>query len=258
MKIGSLDTDSKALQSRIDLQNEYSSFDLNTWIFDCLDINDEHACLDLGCGTGNQILKITSNPNFSGHITGMDVSEDSLASLMFSAKDQGVADKVTTIKSELDDVPSFIEDQLFDRIYSSYALYYVRNAELLIKSVSNSLLEGGKFFYCGPTKNNNLELRNLISEVTGNTTVLDDTVASKFMEEEGIEISKKFFSKVEIFNFTNIVSYPSAESLLEYFRSHNLYSLDYEADFCNRVDDHFKKNSEFINTKYGLGILASV
>ena len=141
MKIGSLDTDSKALQSRIDLQNEYSSFDLNTWIFDCLDINDEHACLDLGCGTGNQILKITSNPNFSGHITGMDVSEDSLASLMFSAKDQGVADKVTTIKSELDVSEEDIAKRLIDYGFHAPTMSFPVPGTLMIEPTESESKE---------------------------------------------------------------------------------------------------------------------
>ena len=255
MKIGSLDTDSEALKNRIRLQDAYGSFNLNDWIFDSLNISSSNRCLDLGCGTGNQSLKIAPRLSEKGSIDCVDLSQKSIDFLISESKRQTCDSVMTTYVAALDEIPNLIINKKFDRIFSSYAMYYVNNFDKLASWIHGSLSENGRFFYCGPTHKNNLELRRLMCKVTGQA-LEKYTVASKFMETDSRPLVNKFFKTVEIREFENSVIYPTASSLIEYLRSHNLYSKSFDNKYKNLISAHFEENETFVNVKRGVGVLA--
>ena len=87
MKIGDFDTDSKALNNRVDIQNKLSSFNLNKWIFHQLNPFKGSICLDLGCGLGNQSLPLAEITGENGHVFSIDSSERSIQLLEKNATD---------------------------------------------------------------------------------------------------------------------------------------------------------------------------
>ncbi|WP_135081459.1 class I SAM-dependent methyltransferase [Terasakiella sp. SH-1] len=256
MKIGKLDTHSESLKNRVDLQKKLSSFDLNEWIFQYLSPYAGATCLDLGCGRGNQTLEIAKTIGENGHITSIDLSKESLQALEKSAREQETLTRIHTINSELDNIDKYLENKKFDRVVGSYSLYYVRNAEHMFKTIHQHLNDGGRFFYCGPSHENNIELRNIIASVTQDKNVLEPTVASKFMEMESQIIVKSLFKNVELFTFKNEVTFPCIESINTYWKSHNLYNKEFDDKFQRLVAEYFDRNGQFINVKRGIGVLA--
>ena len=255
MKIGSLDTDSDALKNRIRLQDAYGSFNLNNWIFDILDISSSSNCLDLGCGTGNQTLKIAPKLSDSGSIDCVDLSEKSIEFLISESKRLCYDKVVNAHVAALDKIPDVLGSKTFDLIFSSYALYYVNNFEKLVSWVHGALTENGRFFYCGPTHKNNLELRQLMGQATQKEPE-KSTIASSFMENDSRPFVESLFGGIKIEHFENPVVYPTASSLIEYLRSHNLYSKTFDNEYLNLINAHFEENESFVNVKRGVGILA--
>jgi ubiquinone/menaquinone biosynthesis C-methylase UbiE len=218
MKIGNFDTDSKALNNRVDIQNKLSSFDLNKWIFHQLNPFKRSVCLDLGCGLGNQTLPLAEITGESGHIFSIDYSKKSLQSLEKDAIGLNVNKQITTHCCELDNIGPYLDKKKFDCIVGSYSLYYVKNAEKMFLTIRDILKTEGVLFFCGPSHKNNFELRSLIAKISADNNI-KDTIASRFMEKESQYICRKLFSKVRITTFENPVIFLEPESLMTYWRS---------------------------------------
>jgi SAM-dependent methyltransferase len=241
MTIGALDTDSAALRTRLALQEKLSSFDLNQWVFSHFPYEAGQRWLDIGCGTGKQSIPLAKA---GCAVTAVDASAESLAVLRAETA------QVRTICCDMD---AFEPDQSFDRALASYSLYYAIDPERLIRKIAQSLKPDGQLFFCGPSHTNNMELRTLVADVTGNRAVLDPTGPSVFMEKTGQEIARYHFAGVQTFSFENAITYSSVDDLVAYWSSHNLYDPV--------VDDAFREAVEampfpFLNRKRGIGVRA--
>ena len=254
MKIGDFDTDSGALKNRIDLQEKLGSFDLNQWIFDKLNPIKGSICLDLGCGQGNQSLPLAKIIGERGSVTALDASKESLEVLREKALKLKINNRVKIIQSELDDIGLYLKNIQFDYIIGSYSLYYVRDSVKIFSIIQEKLKEGGRLFFCGPSNANNMELRELILKITGDKSILENTIASKFMEYESQVICSGLFQDVEVFSFNNPINFKTPESVVSYWRSHNLYKANYDLLFEKEILKHFEIYGQFTNTKRGIGI----
>lgn len=74
---------------------------------------------DIGCGTGSSTLILAENVNAS--ITAVDLFQDFLDILNTNAKKRGIADKITTLKASMEELP-FAENSL-DAIWAEGAIY---------------------------------------------------------------------------------------------------------------------------------------
>lgn len=249
MSIGALDTDSAALAKRLELQHRLSGFDLNEWIFSRVNPRPNERWLDLGCGRGEQSLLLA---RIVESVTSIDLSEKSLEAL----READPSGRITTIHTDLDKVATFIEGQEFDGVVGSYSLYYANDPVRLFRTIRSVLANNGRLFFCGPAHANNVELRTLSAEATGDRSYLDPTRPSTFMEEEAPTICTSLFGKVERFTFENPVRFTSADDLVDYWTSHNLYREAALPRFRDLAEQHFGQSSEFVNVKRGIGIKA--
>lgn len=257
MHIGNLDTHSKALNNRVELQNNFGSLDLNQWVFNELQPFEGAICLDLGCGRGKQSLPLAQVIGEHGSLTSIDLSEESLQILKRDATQLKVDRRITFIHSELDALESFLGEKKFDRVVGSYSLYYVRNAQEMFSTIYQHLSTDGRLFFCGPSNKNNFELRTLIAGIMGdNSLLLEPTHASQFMETDSQEICSTLFSEINVITFENPVVFPDPKSVLIYWRSHNMFNKQIDASFETAILKHFDEHSQFINTKCALGICA--
>ena len=254
MKIGNFDTDSKALKNRLDLQEKLGYFDLNQWIFSKLNPEKGSACLDLGCGQGNQSLPLAKLIGARGSVDSVDISEESIQILREKAQQLNINNRIKTIHSKLDDIELYLNNKQFDYIVASYSLYYVHDANRMFLTIEKHLKADGRLFFCGPSNRNNSELRRIISNITGDRSILKNTVASKFMEHSSQKICSKLFHDIEVFSFKNPINFPNPESVISYWRSHNLFIENYDSLFVNEILKYFDKYGQFTNTKYGIGI----
>jgi ubiquinone/menaquinone biosynthesis C-methylase UbiE len=255
MKIGEFDADSDALKQRIKSNLKYGAYDLNDWVFNHMDLSEGLSILDLGCGTGNQTLPLAQMIGSKGHIIGIDISKESLDTLARSGEKLHVEKRIDLLHTDLDNIDKYLQGKSFDRILGCYSLYYVKDAEKLFETMHRVLKPEGILFFCGPAKNNNIELKKFHYDLLGEQ-VPDEGIASMFMEKTGQKLTYKYFNNVEIYAFQNPLKFDSEESLYNYWSSHNIYNKKIDNEFKVAAGKYFKDHSEFETVKRIVGVKA--
>jgi ubiquinone/menaquinone biosynthesis C-methylase UbiE len=253
--LGKFNTDVTALERRIQAHEKYGSNDLTEWIFCHLNVTEGLSILDLGCGTGKQTIPLAQAVGKAGRVLSLDISQDALNALTQNANKEGLAERITTLCSGLDDFHNRSQNTTFDRILSAYALYYANNPENVIKSMWNILKSEGVFFFCGPSKDNNRELKGFHYGLKGKQGPTE-TRAAIFMEDTGPRIARKLFRAVRISVFENTLRFDSAEALYAYWSSYNLYEDDLDESFRRASAEHFSRSHMFITKKRVIGVKA--
>ena len=253
MEQGKFDTDVAALTRRIEAHGKYGSNDLNDWIFGLIALREGLSILDLGCGTGKQTIPMANAVGETGRLFSVDVSQDVLDFLSKSARDLGFERRITARCSALDDLERHMLPGAFDVVLASYSLYYARDSARVFDAVYRALKAGGVFLFCGPAKDNNLELKRFHCALDGQRTPAE-TGAAVFMEETGPYLARRLFSKVELFSFENPLRFDSAEALYGYWSSYNLYDQKLDSAFRTAAIKHFQSHSIFETTKRAIGV----
>ena len=252
---GKFNTDTDALSKRIQAHDKYGSNDLNQWIFDNLNIINGNSILDLGCGTGKQTIPIAKAVGKTGNILSIDLSQEALEILLQEAIESGLEKRINALCCRHDDVHKHLQENTYDRVVSSYSLYYSENPEKVIKTIWGSLKPEGVLFFCGPSKGNNRELKTLHYGLMG-IPIPPETGGAAFMEDIGQRVARQFFREVEIVLFENPLRFDSAASLYTYWSSYNLYDEKLDDSFKAASIEHFTNNSVFETMKRVIGVKA--
>lgn len=252
---GAFDTDTRALEERIRAHDRYGARDLNEWIFSHLAIARSQTVLDLGSGTGKQSIPMAEMVGAGGRVVAVDASAESLEALRLEATARGVADRIVRVRSTFEDLQRSMLAGPFDRALSSYALYYARDPDAVVGLVRVSVRPAGRFFFCGPGWDNNSELRDFHYALRGE--VAPPTAAAEFMEVGGPDLARKHFGNVDRCTFENPLTFDSAEALVGYWRSYNLYDQTLDASFQAAAERHFERHGSFTTVKRVVGVLTS-
>ncbi len=248
MSLGSYDTDSSALQKRISLQSEGGKNDLNSWILKNAEIEARNKVLDLGCGTGEQSLRISKTIGKDGKLYSLDISQESLDFLNENKKKYNLHHNIETVLSDFDNIPEYITNFKFDRVVSSYSLYYSKNPSILMETISKILSKDGIFFFCGPSNSNNQEVRDFIKSLDSNSIKAENKsvkIIDYFIEKH----ARNYFKKIESFSFDNPIIFKNAKNLYDWWSSHNLFEPHLKEKFLIKANNYFTKNKFFCNTK---------
>ncbi len=243
-KIGQFDTDLDALFTRVNSHKNFGSFDINKWIFSQLSIEKNNEILDLGCGFGNQTLELLK---LECKVTAIDANSDSLDYLKNFSK----SSTLKTIHSEFDSLEK-LPSQFFDNVISSYSFYYANNYDELLKNIYQSMKKGAKIFVCGPSRKNNMEMKNFLRKVG----VEFGEGSAPFMEDELPKLFKKYFGNFENIEATNTIEFPSESDVWKYWSSHNMFNQEIENKFKKLISDFFESNKKFVTTKVIRGVLS--
>jgi ubiquinone/menaquinone biosynthesis C-methylase UbiE len=250
---GTFNTDTYALVRRINAHDKYGSSDFDKWALHQIDLSPGMQVLDLGCGTGKQSIPIADVIGDSGSVYCLDISEQALQELSNEARLKGLDKRIVLVNSKIDDLSS-IKNHNFDIILSCYALYYTESPYDIFTTMYSLLRPGGILFFCGPSHNNNKELKQIHYNVTGEEHTY--TEASLFMHNTGYELACKVFAKTEMVYFSNVLRFDSSKALFDYWRSYNLYNEKYQDEFMQAADKLFTEKSFFETTKQVIGIKA--
>ena len=116
-------TDSKKLTNRIDAHKNFAKYDVNEWALEKISLKNGEKFLEIGCGTGEQLVKCAKSCSDS-KIIGIDLSDDSLGIIKKTCLKEGL-ENVITIKGNMDDLPILLNSEKdFDVVISCFALYY--------------------------------------------------------------------------------------------------------------------------------------
>jgi SAM-dependent methyltransferase len=246
-KIGRFDTDTDALKARNAAHQRYSTGDMTGWALDLLGAQPGDRVLELGAGTGQQTLRLAPDVR---SVLAIDASADSLAVV-----DAAAPDNVTTLVGRFDDLATEPCAGRFERALSCYALYYPDDQERVIGRVHELLEPGGVLFFCGPSVENNRELRVLHFGMAGED-LPGPTPAQRFMATDAPAWCRARFATVEEFAFSDEMRFDSAEALYGYWSAYNLYDPALDDAFRAAADAHFTTHDVFVSAKRVVGIRA--
>lgn len=252
---GKFNTDSKALVNRITAHDKYGSKDINEWMFKNLELGEGLSIIDLGCGIGKQTIPMAKIVGSTGNITAVDVSNESLGILINEARNKNLGKNITVLNYDIDSLNEQLDTSKFDRVLASFSIYYSTNPEALFKTIHSVLKPDGLFFFCGPSSENNRELKKFIASIK-NFQEEKAAGGADFMETTGLELARNMFNSVEIFAFENSLKFDASDSLYRYWSSYNLYDENLDSAFYEAANEHFKTNDYFITYKRVIGVKA--
>ena len=192
---------SQKLQNRLDLNKKLGSKNLTKWLFFRYKIKKEEKILELGCGIGNHVI------------------------------------------ISMDDIPKYLQSKKikFDKIISSYALYYAKNPIKVIKECSNFLNTGGEFLITAPCYPHTfVEFANKQKTLPKEVKKQID-FSSKKLE---VFLDKNRYPK-KIYNFRNILKFKNLTDLINFYRSTVFYNKKSEASLTRLFFRHKRKNGYF-------------
>lgn len=107
-----------------------------------LNINDNDAVLDMGCGTGRNILLMNKFSGKNSRFTGMDISLDMEKQFIKNTKQHN---NINFINKRIDE--PFELNKKFDKIFISFVIHGFPHEirKNIIKNAFNHLKEGGSF-----------------------------------------------------------------------------------------------------------------
>lgn len=241
-----VNTDKEKLEKRIKTHEKFSKFDIDKWIFDILKIKEDETLLDVGCGTGKQLIPAIKKTE--GLVVGVDVSQESLNFIENETKNTNVKLILSSMEDMYEKLKQFPK---FDVIISCFAIYYSKNPEETILQLKALLKENGRFFICGPSIKNNQALLDLHSKI-GELPKM----RKGFFENFAIPFIEKNFNKVEVFKFENPITFPDVDSLTDYWLSYTLGDKNKENEFREVAENEFKDGKKFTTVKEVVGVLA--
>jgi ubiquinone/menaquinone biosynthesis C-methylase UbiE len=236
--------DSGKLDNRIEAHEKYSKYEINDWIFNVIKVKEDESILDVGCGTGKQIIPIVEKTK--GLIVGVDISQESLDHIKETIKDSNVK----LILSSMEEMHDKVKEFKFDIIISCFAVYYSKDREKTLLELKSLLKDNGRLFLCGPSIDNNKALLDLHSKVKELPKM-----HKGYFENFAINFLQDTFSKVETFHFKNPVTFPDVNALVKYWLSYKIGDESKVEEFKDAAKDQFV-DGKFTTTKEVIGVLA--
>jgi arsenite methyltransferase len=99
-------------------------------------------CVDLGCGRGNDALRLAEEVGFTGFVHGIDISDGMIAKAETTAKKLGTKN-IKFHKAELENLP--LEDNSVDLIISNCTINHSSDKQKVWTEISRILRNGGRF-----------------------------------------------------------------------------------------------------------------
>jgi SAM-dependent methyltransferase len=244
---------SEADDFRLAIHQKFSGKSLVDWISETVRPLEGWSLLDIGCGTGEQLLHLVHQIGKQGRAVGLDRSEAAIKTFRRRVLELNLKN----VQSEVGDMDAFEKylsvDSRFDLILSNFAIYYAKNPEKLLAKARSRLKEGGFIFLSGPARHNNQALLNLHHSIGGAIPAHYDPDE---MEGRIMDAVRKSFSNVEASLFWNPVTFPSPDILIDYWKSYFLYDRKYEEKFVAEARKYFEEHNSFVTVKEVIGIKA--
>ena len=143
----------------------------------------------------------------------------------------------------MDAIPAYLDTKKikFDKIISSYALYYSKNPLKVIRGCSKFLKPKGKFLITAPC------YPHTLTEFALREKTLP-SIAKKYIDFSSKKLSvflrqKKYKNKK--YNFRNILKFTNLDDLIIFYRSTVFYNKKSEKNLINLFKASKRKNNYF-------------
>jgi len=247
-----LNTSSCALKTRISAHANFSNKEINDWIFNIIKPQYGHSILDIGCGTGKQLVPLANMVGARGFVCGIDLSKDSL-NCVADALDAQNFKNYSVLQKDMDSIEVSDFSQKFDLIVACFAIYYSADVEKTIVTLKKLLKPSGKLFICGPAKGNNQEYISFLNSVYPSDKTV---VVNPFFMDACEALLSKHFEIVGTYTFLNAITFRSAADFMDYWKSYAFGNVpELKEEIQSAVRDHFQNYDKFVTTKVVKGVL---
>src|SRR5918993_5250111 len=128
--------------SRLEVRGKHSFFQKGLQEYlDAMDIDSAHTVLDMGCGTGVAARTIARRADFSGRVTGIDLSPYLVEAAKRLADEEGLGSRVEFRSGDTRELD--IPDGSFDAVVAHTLVSHVQEALTVPKEAGRVVKPGG-------------------------------------------------------------------------------------------------------------------
>ncbi|MFQ5921616.1 MAG: class I SAM-dependent methyltransferase [Anaerolineales bacterium] len=202
------------LQTRIDIHQQYGSKDIDKWMLELLKPKQGISILDVGCGSGKQLMAFHQYLDGEAKITGGDINEE----LLEQARERNASVGDAWEVNELDFNERFpLPDEAYDLVSCCFAIYYSADIPITVSEIRRVLKPGGRLFTTGPMPQNKATFYEVIKEATGKP--IPPMPGSSRYDSEILGTIRHQFADVDTHIFENPLEFDSAEPFIAYTRA---------------------------------------
>jgi ubiquinone/menaquinone biosynthesis C-methylase UbiE len=247
--------DSDLLARRIEINRNYSAADFDGWLLERLAVGPGEDVLDVGCGTGKQSIPFAGLVGPSGSVSSLDISAASIATLKSNIP---AGAHVEAVAADMADLARVIAEDFTTKRYSlthsSYALYYCDKHLDVLDVMRGALKPGGRCAIF--TTNRPHGLVDLAARFTEIPPEVEGPL--RFGPHVLKPYFEKHFKSHDVHHFHNVVTVPSADIMVEFYRQTTYYDPAAEAKVRAVVEDEVKRTGSFRYEKNGYLIIGFV
>ncbi len=246
--------DIAALKQPGEVNETYEATGLQGWIINNLDTRAGDAILDVGSG-GKLTLPLARIVGVTGHILAVERSFENLKILSQQSLTAELETRIRFLQINIDDFDGHVREETFDRALLTRALPHIRHPRTLFNAIRLALKPGGIFFFCGPSRKDQLELKRFHASLLGELSLVENRELT-FVEKIGQQCAHDFFSHVEMMKFERQRRFASPDTLYTYWNASSLYEEALDRDFRLAAAHYFQSHATFEMANRIIGVKA--
>lgn len=240
------------LEKRLEINRSHSSADFNGWLLGHLNVQRGQDILDVGCGTGAQTIPFAELVGANGSVSALDISQASV-DLLKSRLEEGM--QVEAIVSDMAETRRHIAETFrvknYDLCHASYSLYYCLDREYVLDTMRGALKSNGRVAIFNPNAPH-----GMVELASRHTKIPEPVLESLEFGPTVLEpYFKKAFANHEVHQFHNVVTLPSSDLMLEFYRQTTYYDPEAEAGMKAEVDAVIERDGAWSYQKNGYLII---
>ncbi|MDO4273043.1 MAG: methyltransferase domain-containing protein [Eubacteriales bacterium] len=225
------------ISARINLHKLYSENKQGwfPWIYSQLPIEPGMKILEIGCGDGTLWTENLPLVPRGVEITLSDISEGMLRD---ARRAVGTEDaRFSSLVFDCHRIP--YDNNYFDLVIANHVLFYCEDITRTCSEVHRVLKPGGHFFCSTYGSGHMHEINRLVQDFDTRIVLSSENLSKKFGRENGYDILKPWFTKVQWKTYEDSLLVSSPEPLISYILSchgnQNQYILDRYKEFRAHV-----------------------
>lgn len=247
-------TSTESLEIRLELNNKLSSTNFHEWLMNKYHVQPGQDILDVGCGEGAQSIPFAERVGKTGSVSSTDISASSVDKLRAKGVGfqnlQAVVGDMATLQSMIDNE---FRVKKYDLAQSAYSLYYAADRTVVLDAMRKALKPEGRLAIFTPNEPHGMV--NFVKQFTSVPRQVEEcfifgpTILEPYF--------RKHFWDIEIHLFHNVVTVPSVDDFLTFFRATTYYNQAVEKQVADAVQKEIDKHGTMKYEKNGYLIIGS-
>ena len=237
----------KNLNARISLHEKYSTNKQGwfNWLFEKIDFSKVNRLLELGCGNGKLWQENTVD------LRNREIFLSDLSEGMVEEVRKKLGTDFNCIVADAEKIP--FKDAYFDCVIANHVLFYLNDIHQGLKEIQRVLKPNG-IFYCSTYGNEHMkEITQIVKGFDARITLSNHSLQDIFGLENGEQILKQYFSKVERMDYQDSLKITESKPLVDYILSchgnQNEIIGPRMQEFKEYIDEIFGKEDKICITK---------